>query len=85
MQAYGKSFSKVYNARWNQFTDMVAPKLEAFFAQNYPVPTTLLDLCCGTGRMVRYFAERGYKRYRYRPLRGHAEARTREQRRVHPR
>ncbi len=60
MQAYGKSFSKVYNARWNQFTDMVAPRLAAFFAARYPEPTSMLDLCCGTGRMVQYFAERGY-------------------------
>ncbi len=61
MQAYGKNFARIYNQRWNLFTDTVAPRLEAFFAPRYPQPARMLDLCCGTGRMVRYFAEKGYQ------------------------
>ncbi len=61
MQSYGKNFARIYNLRWNQFTDMVAPKLETFFEEQFEVPATLLDLCCGTGRMISIFADKGYK------------------------
>lgn len=63
MQAYGKAFARVYNARWGAFTDAVAPKIEQLFdsAQNeLGLSTNLVDLCCGTGNLARYFLERGY-------------------------
>jgi len=63
MQAYGKAFARVYNARWGAFTDAVAPKIEQLFdgvRDELGLSKKLLDLCCGTGNLALYFLERGY-------------------------
>ena len=63
MQAYGKVFARVYDAKWSGFARQVAPLLLDFYAataigrQN----KTVLDLCCGTGHLALYFLERGYR------------------------
>lgn len=62
MQAYGNTFARIYNERWNAFSDTVAPRIYEYFESNLPKGTkrTLIDLCCGTGRLSRFFLEKGY-------------------------
>jgi SAM-dependent methyltransferase len=63
MQAYGRVFAKVYNLLWNDFADRVAPQVHEYYAttpagqEGHPV----LDLCCGTGRLSRFFLERDFR------------------------
>ena len=63
MQGYGRVFAKVYNLLWNDFADHVAPQVYDFYLTtpvgqvNQPV----LDLCCGTGRLSRFFLERDFR------------------------
>ena len=63
MQAYGRVFAKVYNLLWNDFADGVAPLIHDFYAATAPgqAHQPVLDLCCGTGRLSRYFLERDYR------------------------
>lgn len=63
MQAYGKGFARVYNARWGGFARRAAPIIAAFYAAT-PLGErehSLLDVCCGAGHMLPYFLERGYR------------------------
>lgn len=63
MQAYGPGFAQVYNKRWIGFARQVAPYLLEFYAHT-PLAQhnqLVLDLCCGTGQVARYFLERGYQ------------------------
>jgi SAM-dependent methyltransferase len=63
VQAYGKAFARVYNARWTNFAKRAAPFIMDFYAaspagrERGPV----LDLCCGTGQLAACFLERGFK------------------------
>ncbi|HBX70930.1 MAG TPA: class I SAM-dependent methyltransferase [Chloroflexi bacterium] len=63
MQAYGRVFAKVYNLLWNDFADHVAPLIHDFYAATEPgqAHQPVLDLCCGTGRLSRYFLERDFR------------------------
>ena len=62
MQAYNSSFARVYNLRWTQFAQNVAPRLRAYYEstgvgeENH----ALLDLCCGTGHLATHFLDSGY-------------------------
>jgi SAM-dependent methyltransferase len=63
MQAYNKTFARVYNLKWSGFAQHVAPLIEGFYAAT---PTgqrdkTVLDLCCGAGHLARHFLEKGYR------------------------
>jgi SAM-dependent methyltransferase len=63
MQAYSPGFARVYNRLWGRFALQIAPLIQEFYestligGQN----RLLLDLCCGTGQLARYFLERGYQ------------------------
>jgi SAM-dependent methyltransferase len=63
MQAYSRTFARIYNKRWTHFAHRVAPLIVDFYAstptgeRNHPV----LDLCCGTGQLCLYFLEEGYR------------------------
>jgi SAM-dependent methyltransferase len=63
MQAYGPGFAQVYNKRWINFARQVAPYLLDFYAQSDQASShrSVLDLCCGTGQVARYFLEREYQ------------------------
>ena len=63
MQAYGPGFAQVYNKRWINFARQVAPYLLDFYAQSdqASIHRSVLDLCCGTGQVARYFLEREYQ------------------------
>ncbi|MBX3010878.1 MAG: class I SAM-dependent methyltransferase [Caldilineaceae bacterium] len=62
-QAYGPGFAQVYNRRWTGFAQRIAPFLFDFYTRTPVAHThqTVLDLCCGTGQIARYFLERGYQ------------------------
>jgi SAM-dependent methyltransferase len=64
MQAYGSAFARVYNRKWNDFSKAIAPKIEQVIAGHdaaHGMPRTLLDICCGTGRLAAHFIEQGYR------------------------
>lgn len=63
MQAYNPSFARVYNLRWTQFAQNVAPRLRAYY-ESTPLGHenhALLDLCCGTGQLALHFLDNGYQ------------------------
>ena len=63
MQAYSRSFARVYNLRWSDFSRHVAPRIQEFY-ESTPLGQDnrhLLDVCCGTGQLAVHFLERGYK------------------------
>lgn len=62
MQAYGKQFARVYNLRWTNFAQQVAPRLRGFY-ESTPLGQenrALLDVCCGTGQLALHFLDSGY-------------------------
>jgi SAM-dependent methyltransferase len=62
MQAYGKGFARIYNQRWNNFAQQVAPRLRGYY-ETTPLGQdnrTLLDVCCGTGQLALHFLDNGY-------------------------
>lgn len=55
---YGDVFSKVYNLYWTKYIDEITPGLVKFIKQrNY---SSILDLCCGTGRLSKKLLEAGF-------------------------
>lgn len=61
-QAYGPTFAGYYNTLWSGFAVMAAAKIHDYYTS---LPTTrstrpVLDLCCGTGQLVRYFLNHGF-------------------------
>lgn len=63
MQAYGRSFARVYNKRWTGFAHRVGPLIAEFYASTAPgkARQPILDLCCGTGQLALHFLEQGYQ------------------------
>jgi SAM-dependent methyltransferase len=61
-QAYGSTFAKIYNLRWNQFAQHAAPLILQYYESipGWNQQRTMLDLCCGTGQLARHFLENGY-------------------------
>ncbi len=55
-------FARVYNQHWgNHFVPLVIPILESQVLTYLPDKAAILDLCCGTGQLVRTLSERGYR------------------------
>jgi SAM-dependent methyltransferase len=63
MQGYGRVFSKVYNLLWNDFANSIAPKIHDFYLATEigQAHQSMLDLCCGTGRLSRFFLENDFR------------------------
>ncbi len=63
MQAYSRTFARVYNKRWTFFAHRVAPLIADFYASTTTGKKnrSVLDLCCGTGQLSLYFLEEGYR------------------------
>lgn len=65
-QAYPADLAAVYEAIFHEFTDNLAPRVFSLYervAARARGSRATLDLCCGTGAMARYFAERGVDAY----------------------
>jgi SAM-dependent methyltransferase len=63
MQAYGQDFARIYNQRWPEFANRVAPEILKFYESTPSGGSekTLLDLCCGAGHLSRYFLDNGFR------------------------
>jgi SAM-dependent methyltransferase len=63
MQGYGRVFAKVYNLLWNDFAKAIAPKIQDFYlaTEMGQIQQPVLDLCCGTGRLSRFFLEQDFR------------------------
>jgi len=66
MQEYGEIFSKVYNKDWKEFSEYISPLIYNFIElkrDENSLNKSLLDLCCGTGQLAKFFLKKGYKIY----------------------
>ncbi|MGQ0603012.1 MAG: class I SAM-dependent DNA methyltransferase, partial [Anaerolineales bacterium] len=63
MQAYGPAFARVYQQRWRNFAQQVAPHIFDFYTRSPigQVNRAALDLACGTGQLAHYLLERGFR------------------------
>ncbi len=63
MQAYSRLFAKVYNLKWGDYANRIAPLIFEFYESTSTSKQhkTLLDLCCGTGQLLGYFLEKDYR------------------------
>jgi SAM-dependent methyltransferase len=63
MQAYSRSFARVYNLRWGGFGQRVAPRIQAYYESTLlgHEDRRLLDLCCGTGQLAVSMLHQGYR------------------------
>jgi SAM-dependent methyltransferase len=62
MQAYNRSFARVYNLRWSDFSRHVAPRIQSYYETTHLGRENkhVLDLCCGTGQLAVHFLRQGY-------------------------
>ena len=60
MTVYGKEFAAVYNLKWNDFTERTWPFLIRMVRLYAPKACNWLDLCCGTGALLKRAAACGY-------------------------
>ncbi len=63
MQAYGRAFARVYNMRWGNFADRIAPSLLELYLDtpNGQAKQAVLDVCCGAGHLALHFLQRGFR------------------------
>ena len=62
MPVYNEGFARIYNMRWLNFAQTMAPRIREFHEAQAmgDMDKSLLDVCCGTGQMAIYFLEHGY-------------------------
>ena len=61
MGIYGKDFAAAYNERWAFWGPKLWPFLSKTVARRKPDATSWLDLCCGTGSLLKPVCEAGYE------------------------
>ncbi len=61
MVPYATRFAEIYDEEWSGFALRTAPKILDLYRREpgAPAEPSVLDLCCGTGRMARYFLDQG--------------------------
>ena len=57
---YGPDFSSIYNEKWDLWGRMVWPFISKFITSHMDNARTWLDLCCGTGGLLKLASERGF-------------------------
>jgi len=60
MSIYGKDFAAVYNDQWAFWGPKMWPFLAKVAAARNPDAQTWLDLCCGTGSLLKHVCENGF-------------------------
>ncbi len=61
MDIYGRDFAAIYNAAWAFWGPKMWPFLSAQVARRCPHAHTWLDLCCGTGSLLKLACEHGFE------------------------
>lgn len=61
MTTYGPDFADVYNTHWHSWTHTLWPWLGEAVRSRVPEPRSWLDLCCGTGALLKYVTDAGYE------------------------
>jgi SAM-dependent methyltransferase len=61
VEAYGRDFAAVYNAMWCFWGPRMWPFLSAQVARRCRRARTWLDLCCGTGSLLKLACEHGFE------------------------
>jgi len=61
MAIYGKHFAEVYNEKWAFFGPRMWPFLAKIVARRRPDAHTWLDLCCGTGSLLKLACRHGFE------------------------
>jgi SAM-dependent methyltransferase len=57
---YGRDFASAYNEKWAFWGARMWPFLSRAVTRNNPRAKTWLDLCCGTGSLLRIVSENGF-------------------------
>lgn len=57
---YGRDFASVYNEKWAFWGAKMWPFLSRAVTRNNPRARIWLDLCCGTGSLLRFVSENGF-------------------------
>jgi SAM-dependent methyltransferase len=60
MSVYGKEFAGLYDAGWGAWTVRVWPFLRKIVATRKPDAQSWLDLCCGTGALLKLVTKAGF-------------------------
>ena len=60
MNIYGKAFARIYDKKWSFWGPKVWSFLYKKIKAGCPSSRTLLDLCCGTGSLIRLASKQGY-------------------------
>jgi len=60
MSVYGKDFALVYNDKWTFWGPKMWPFLSPIVRKELPRAKTWLDLCCGSGSLLRLVSENGF-------------------------
>jgi SAM-dependent methyltransferase len=57
-----RSFARLYNAQGAEFTSLAMPAIREYFETTDVAADNrnMLDVCCGTGQLVKYFLDNGY-------------------------
>ena len=57
---YGNDFAFVYNDKWAYWGEKMWPFLRKVVKEKAPQASTWLDLCCGTGSLLKFVCEEGF-------------------------
>jgi len=57
---YSKEFAKVYDEKWTVWGAKMWPFVFRLVKEKYSNATSWLDLCCGTGALLKYVSKRGF-------------------------
>ena len=57
---YGNDFAYVYNDKWESWGEKMWPFLRKVVRKKAPYTSTWLDLCCGTGSLLKFVCKEGF-------------------------
>lgn len=60
MTIYGKDFAGVYNEKWAFWAPKIWPFISGIIKKKTPHAKTWLDLCCGTGSLLKLVCKNGF-------------------------
>lgn len=61
MDSYGEEFARIYNRKWDLWGRMLWPFITRTLAERDIDGGRWLDLCCGTGLLLKLAAEKGFE------------------------